>query len=61
MGSEYACIEEGIIEDVSDSSDIRPIEAGGLPVPEIDAPDIEGESEYERPSLEMGPLTGVSM
>ena len=57
-GSAYACIEGGNIEDVSDRVAIgtisEPIVAGGLPVAEIEAAEIEGEREYCRPSLARG-------
>jgi hypothetical protein len=53
--SAYACIEGGNIEDVSDRAAIgiisEPNAAGGLPVADIEAPEIEGETEYCRPSL----------
>lgn len=56
--SAYACIEGGNIEDVNDRAAIgiisEPIVAGGLPVADIDAPEIEGEREYCRPSLPRG-------
>lgn len=43
------------IEDVKDSAAIGiisdPIVAGGLPVPDNDVPEIDGESEYARPSF----------
>ncbi len=52
-GSAYACIE-----DVSDRVAIgiisEPIVAGGLPVADIEAAEIEGEREYCRPSSPRG-------
>lgn len=46
---------EGIIDDVKDRADIGimsvPIDEGGLPAPEIDVPEIDGDSEYDRPSF----------
>jgi len=55
-----------IIEDVKDRAAIGiisvPREAGGLPVPDIEAPEIDGESEYWRPSPEIdGMLSGADM
>jgi len=55
MGSAYACIEGGNIEDVKDRPAIgiisEHIVAGGLLVADIEVPEIEGEREYWRPSL----------
>lgn len=56
----------GNIEDVKDSADIGiispPKEAGGLPVPDIEAPEIEGDREYARPSFEIeGTLSGADI
>lgn len=47
---------DGIIDEVKDRADIGimsvpPIDEGGLPAPEIDVPEMDGESEYERPSF----------
>jgi hypothetical protein len=54
----------GIIEDVNERADIgikSPLkEAGGLPVLDSEAPDIEGDNEYARRSLEIdGTLSGA--
>jgi hypothetical protein len=55
------------IDDVKDRAAIGiisepPIVAGGLPAPDIEAPEIEGEREYWRPSLEIdGILVGADM
>jgi hypothetical protein len=56
----------GNIEDVKERADMGinspPKEAGGLPVPDNEAPDIEGDSEYARPPLERdGTLRGADM
>jgi hypothetical protein len=55
-GSAYACMDGANIEDVKDRAAIGIISvarvAGGLPVPDNDVPEIEGESEYARPSFE---------
>lgn len=53
-----------IIEDVEDNEDMGSISEpripGGLPCPDIEVPEIEGDSEYERPSLEReGTLMGT--
>jgi hypothetical protein len=49
-GSAYVCIEEVNIEDVKDRASIGimscPSDCGGLPVPDKEAPEIEGEREY---------------
>jgi hypothetical protein len=56
---------EGNIEEVNDRAAIgiisEPIVAGGLPVPEIEVPEIEGEREYDRPSFARGTLMGADM
>jgi hypothetical protein len=59
-------MEGGNIEDVKDRAAIgmisEPIAAGGLPCPDIEVPEIEGEREYCRPSLDIdGIFSGVDM
>ncbi len=54
------------IEDVKDRAAIgiisEPNVAGGLPAPDIDVPEIDGESEYCRPSFDIsGMLIGADM
>ena len=50
----------GSIEEVNERAAIGMISdtivAGGLPAPDNDVPEIEGESEYARPSLARGTL-----
>jgi hypothetical protein len=64
-GSAYACIGGVNIEDVNDRAAIGiisdPKVAGGLPVPDIEVPEIEGESEYWRVSEMDGTLIGADM
>ena len=54
---------EGNIEEVNDKEAMGiisdPIVAGGLPVPDIEAPEIEGEREYDRPSFARGTFMGA--
>jgi hypothetical protein len=54
------------IEDVNDRAAIgiisEPNVAGGLPAPDIDVPEIDGESEYCRTSFDIGgTLIGVDI
>lgn len=55
-GSVYACMGGDNIEDVKERAPIGIMSearvAGGLPVPDNDVPETEGESEYARPSFE---------
>ena len=55
----------GSIEEVNDKAASGiisdPIVAGGLPAPDIEVPEIEGEREYDRPSFARGTLMGVGM
>lgn len=48
---------EGNIDDVKERADIGiisdPSVVGGLPAPESEVPDIDGLSEYARPSLDI--------
>jgi hypothetical protein len=55
----------GSIDEVNERAAIGiisdPIVAGGLPAPDIEAPEIEGESEYDRPSFARGTVIGADM
>lgn len=55
----------GSIEVVNESAVIGMISdpnvAGGLPAPDIEVPEMEGESEYDRPSFPRGTLIEVGM
>jgi hypothetical protein len=55
----------GSIEEVNDKADIGimsdPSVAGGLPAPDIEVPEIEGEREYARPSFARGTLIEAGM
>lgn len=55
----------GKIEEVNDKAANGTISdpnvAGGLPAPDIEVPEIEGEREYDRPSFARGTLIDVGM
>ena len=55
----------GSIDEVNDKAAIGimsdPNVAGGLPAPDIEVPEIEGEREYERPSFARGTLIWAGM
>lgn len=55
----------GNIEEVNDKVDNGKISdpnvVGGLPAPDIEVTEIEGEREYDRPSFARGTLMGAGM